>query len=72
MNSNKFSPEIDNENENDLSDDDAMRDIKLAKCKERTRRTDLVTATVAVKDIIEGVEKVKRSVKVKSIVEIDM
>ncbi len=55
----KFEPNIDNDDEEKYSDDEIVDQIKMHKFKERIRRTDLVTETVAVQDIIVGVEKAK-------------
>ena len=55
----KFEPNIDNDDEEKYSDDEIVDQIKMHKFKERIRRTDLVTETVAVQDIIFGVEKAK-------------
>ena len=51
-----FSKDLDNEDEDSISDDDLVCAIKFNKMVESTKRADIVTEEYAVADVIEGVK----------------
>jgi hypothetical protein len=51
-----FRNDLDNEDEDSISDDDLVCAIKFNKMVESTKRADIVTEEYAVADVIEGVK----------------
>lgn len=58
----KFRNDIDNEEEDTLSDDDLIQEIKQSKCNEMNKRADLVTEQTAISQIIKGCQRASAKV----------
>lgn len=48
----KFRKDLDNDDEDSLSDDEVIEEIKMRKCLEATQKAEAVTEQTAVRDII--------------------
>ena len=65
----KFRDDIDNSEEDDLSDEDLKARIKERKAKERALRAHIGIVRAAAKTTMENVEGVRKSLKVYSVVD---
>ena len=69
MKSYKFAKSVDNESEDDYSDDEERMNLKMKKVRERVRRADIVTEDTAIFQLVNHVERVKQSVKARSLID---